>query len=206
MLFAVFAVGGFLWSLWTSQRFAYTRYWDDTLLVVGQFDRAPSYLRSVSSWLLDQQGDLNGPLVYLALLPGQWLGIRSNFLLILQANLALLSLMGVLVVVARRVGISRRATVSAALILSVSHVFTDQRTWFVPIQHTLTVLFSVIALLATVHFLRPKIYRYNLMGRLASLNFLLLLVGLGRETALPLSILVIILLVLSRTFWVICFD
>jgi len=200
VLFAVFAVGGFLWSLWVSQRFAYTGYWDDTLLVVGQFDRAPSDLRSVSSWVLDQQGDLNGPLVYLALLPGQWLGIRSNFLLILQANLALLSLIGVLVVIARRLGISRRATVSAALILSVSHVLTDQRTWFVPIQHTLTVLYSIVAVWATVHFLRTKTTAINPTWRLASLNFLLLLVGLGRETALPLSILVIVLLVLSRTF------
>lgn len=185
-------------AFWVAEQFAYTGYWDDTLLLVGWLDYAPSGFFSYIPWALDQQGDLNGPLIYLTLLPGHLLGIQSNYLLVLIGNIALSFLILILGAIAVRLGIGLWAAVVSTLIFCFSHVFSDQRTWFVPIQHTLTVLFSVLAVLFMFRLLRAEISTVSLISGTLGLNFLLFLVALGRETALPLSVLVVGLLIWSR--------
>jgi hypothetical protein len=157
-------------------------------------------------WLLDDYksfdgtvgiGDLYGPWVIGIIKFGSSLGVLSNWFLILISNLALLGLSATLYFIAVKLGAKRSHSGIAAMIIYFSPQFIDQRTWYVAIQHTTTVLFLVLAsyqTYAVLNLRNGKKFKFNLI----KLNALLVLVSLGREVALPYGTLVILAMLYTR--------
>jgi len=128
---------------------------------------------------------------------GSSLGLLSNWFLILISNFALLGLSTTLYFVAVKLGAKRSQSGIAAIIIYFSPQFIDQRTWYVAIQHTTTVLSLVLAsyqTYAVLNLRNGKKFKFNLM----MLNALLVLVSLGREIALPYGTLVILAMLYTR--------
>lgn len=185
--------------IWISEQFAFTGYWDDTWMFVGNIEKMPSGLLAPISWILDQEGDMAGALIWILLAVGKWSGLQSNWLLIFFANLAIVALVSVLCRIAIVLGVKKSVSITSGLILFSSPALIDQRAWFVPIQHTLTVLFGVLGCYWTFRLLsRPRADSQIGLAELVSLNFMLLLVGLGREIGIPLSVLVLTFLMMRR--------
>ena len=195
----VFVTAAVMHALWISEQFAFAGYWDDTWMLVGNIEKMPSGLLAPISWILDQEGDMAGALIWILLAVGEWSGLQSNWLLILFANLAIVALVTVLCRIAIVLGVKKSVSITSGLILYSSPVLIDQRAWFVPIQHTLTVLFGVLGCYWTFRLLsRPRADNQIGFAELLSLNFMLLLVGLGREIGIPLSVLVLTVLIMRR--------
>ncbi|GEM_PF-1785243 len=197
VIFLIFAA--VMHALWISEQFAFAGYWDDTWMLVGNIEKMPSGLLAPISWILDQEGDMAGALIWILLAVGEWSGLQSNWLLILFANLAIVALVTVLCRIAIVLGVKKSVSITSGLILYSSPALIDQRAWFVPIQHTLTVLFGVLGCYWTFRLLsRPRADNQIGFAELLSLNFMLLLVGLGREIGIPLSVLVLTVLIMRR--------
>lgn len=191
---------------WIAEKFAYTGYWDDTILFVRHTANGPSNPFQFFIWLLDDYksldgnlhvGDLYGPTVIGIIKFGSSLGLLSNWFLILVSNLVLLGLSASLYFIAVKLGAKRSHCGIAAIIVYFSPQFIDQRTWFIAIQHTTTVLFLVLASYQTYAALNSQVghkFKFNLM----TLNVLLVLVSLGREIALPFGTLVILAMLYTR--------
>jgi hypothetical protein len=185
--------------IWISEQFAFTGFWDDTWMFVGHIEKMPAGGLGAISWMLDQEGDMAAPLIWILLAVGEWIGLQSNWLLILFANLAIVALISVLCRIAIVLGVKKSVSITSGLILYSSPALIDQRAWFVPIQHTLTVLFGVLGCYWTFRLLsRPRADNQIGFAELVSLNLMLLLVGLGREIGIPLSVLVLTVLLMRR--------
>ena len=197
VIFLIFAA--VMHALWISEQFAFAGYWDDTWMLVGNIEKMPSGLWAPISWILDQEGDMAGALIWILLAIGKWSGLQSNWLLILFSNLAVVALVSVLCRIAIVLGVKKSVSITSGLILYSSPALIDQRAWFVPIQHTLTVLFGVLGCYWTFRLLsKPRADNQIGFAELVSLNFMLLLVGLGREIGIPLSVLVLTVLIMRR--------
>lgn len=191
---------------WIAEKFAYTGYWDDTIIFVRHTANGPSNPIQFFLWLLNDYksfdgnlgiGDLYGPWVMGIIKFGSSIGLLSNWFLILISNFALLGLSATLYFIAVKLGAKRSHSGIAAIIIYFSPQFIDQRTWYVAIQHTTTVLFLVLASYQTYAILNlrnGKKFNFNLV----ILNALLVLVSLGREVALPYGTLVIFVMLYTR--------
>lgn len=191
---------------WIAEKFAYTGYWDDTIIFVRHAANGPSNPIQFFLWLLNDYksfdgnlgiGDLYGPWVMGIIKFGSSIGLLSNWFLILISNFALLGLSAALYFIAVRLRAKRSHSGIAAIIIYFSPQFIDQRTWYVAIQHTTTVLFLVLASYQTyvvLNLRNGKKFNFNLV----ILNTLLVLVSLGREVALPYGTLVILALLYTR--------
>lgn len=169
--------------------FSYSGYWDDTILFVRLIDEAPSNPFRAMPWILNQPGDLNGPLPLLILYFLDFTGLLSNYSLILLCNFALVALFAILIYIAVRLGAPIGLTLLSAALLYFSPVLVEQRTWFIAIQHTLTVLFSAAACYLTYRIvMAQKPTRGKLTLQLACLDLVLVGVALGRETGLVLAL------------------
>ena len=189
---------------WIAEKFAYSGYWDDTIFLVRHSANGPSNPIQFFLWLLDDYksenlsfGDFYGPLTISIIKFGSSLGLLSNWFLILISNFALLGLSATLNFIAVKLGAKRSHSGIAAIIIYFSPQFIDQRTWYVAIQHTTTVLFLVLASYQTYAILNlrnGKKFNFNLV----ILNALLVFVSLGREVALPYGTLVIFVMLYTR--------
>jgi len=181
-----------LHSFTIAKYFLLSGYWDDTILFVRLIERAPSNPIHALPWILNQPGDLNGPLLLTLLYGLNITGLLSNYSLILLSNLALVALLALLVHIAIKLGAPAGLSCLSGALLYFAPVLVEQRTWFVAIQHTLTVLFSVAACYLTYSIASvPNSARRRSINRLVLLDLTLILVALGRETGLVLSVVVI---------------
>lgn len=181
-----------LHSFTIAKYFLLSGYWDDTILFVRLIERAPSNPIHALPWILNQPGDLNGPLLLTLLYGFNITGLLSNYSLILLSNLALVALLALLVHIAIRLGAPAGLSCLSGALLYFAPVLVEQRTWFIAIQHTLTVLFSVAACYLTYSIASvPNSARRRSGNRLVLLDLTLILVALGRETGLVLSVVVI---------------
>ena len=197
---------GIAHCLWIAEKFAYTGYWDDTIIFVRHSADGPSNPFQFFLWLLDDYksldgtlhvGDLYGPWLVGIIKFGSSIGLLSNWFLILISNFALLGLSATLYFIAVKLGAKRSHSGIAAIIIYFSPQFIDQRTWYVAMQHTTTVLFLVLASYKTYVLLNLSDNK-KLKSNQITLNILLILVSLGREIALPYGILVILVVLYTR--------
>jgi len=188
-----------LHSFTIAKYFLLSGYWDDTILFVGIVDSAPSNPIRALIWILNQSGDLNGPLVNTLLYGLNITGLLSNYSLILFSNLALVALIGLLAHVAIKLGASAGLSFLTGVLLYFAPILIEQRTWPVAIQHTLTVFFSVAACYMTYEIAStPNVTRQRTLIQLSLLNVILIMLAFGRETGIPLSIVVIATLGILR--------
>lgn len=188
-----------LFAVLIANAYKLSGYWDDTILFVRLVDAAPSNPLDAIPWILNQQGDLNGPLILGILYCLKSVGILSNWFLVFLGNLVLGVLILLLMRLSVRLGYTPGTSLFAALVTYLAPVLIEQRSWFIAIQHSLTVLFSVAACFVTYEIIRSDRESRNIGGlHLAALNFLLILLGLARETALPLALIVIAVLLLYQ--------
>lgn len=184
---------------WVAERLAYSGYWDDSILFVGLSERAPLDPIGFTDFVLNQDGDLFGPYINGILATLQAAGLAANWSLVLISNLCLVALCVLLYLGLRQFNFERSPSLVAVAALFVSPVLSDQRTWFIPVQHTITICVSLSSLLYTRKLVKnwadssgPSYFQ------ILTINLLLLTLALGRETSVILAVVVITSLLVYR--------
>jgi len=185
--------------------FALSGYWDDTILFVGWIDAAPSNPVHGIPWILNQtrHPDLTPNLILPLLYVLQVSGLLSNWMLILLCNLALVALFVFLTRIAIKLGSPTEASFLSAFLLYFAPVLIEQRSWFVAMQHTFTVFFLMTGCYVTFNLAtRIDLTVRKLLFWVGLLDLTLILIGLGREIGIPVSLLVILILSIVRPqYW-----
>jgi hypothetical protein len=184
---------------WVAERLAYSGYWDDSILFVGLSERVPQDPIGFTNFVLNQDGDLFGPYINGILATLQAAGLTANWSLVLISNLCLVALCVLLYFGLRQFDFERTPSLVAVAALFVSPVLSDQRTWFIPIQHTITICLSLSSLLYTRKLVKNWADSSGpSYSQTLTINLLLLALALGRETSVILAVVVIASLLVYR--------